>query len=141
MACALLTLDWALDLSGTELGGGTVTGPVLLSYFGGSSLLAAASLAAPWFPRRAGLAALCGGLAQAPIHLFFVSPGPFQHWTGGVYSVPRTELWVWSPPAVAGLAAIVVAWGVAVRALTAPHPESIIGRGSGSRAKDGGPQG
>jgi hypothetical protein len=120
LSCAVLGWIVAGPLEGSELSGGSVTGPVLALHDKATDLFLLGAVAVYVHRRTAAGITLLGGLFALPLYFYLVAPGPFRVLFPGEYKQPVTSQFHAEPSAVLATVATLAAIVVSLRSLRRP---------------------
>src|SRR4051812_3288624 len=91
----LFTLSYSFPMEGTELSGGTVTGPVLEIFGIGSLSYLLAAILTGFYPRIAAGVIVLAALLCLPLYFYSMAPGPFRMVFRGEYKDPLYANFFW----------------------------------------------
>jgi hypothetical protein len=117
LAGAGLAID-SFDLAGTEEGGGSVTGPLIMLQEIGCLLLFAALILTILAPKIAAIGGLTGAFSCLPYYLYSVAPGLYRWFIPEGWSVALTSYFYRNDQAGAGILTVLVTAFICIRTLS-----------------------
>lgn len=111
------------DLSGTELYGGTVTGPVINVAAVGTVLLLLPVITTFVWPRAAAIGALAASALCLPLYVYRILPRVFRLVFPGLYKGPAEGTFIWHGWSITGVLSVVFVVCLSYRSFL-PHGPS-----------------
>lgn len=122
LLCVVFIWRYGSSLGGTEFSGGKLTVPMLDMHDVGAILFLLALLLVFFSKRISAVTGLIAAVLCFPLFFYFAAPGPFRWLFRGKYSVPLSANFAWDTWTVAGIAVVVAAAYLSIRALSLSQP-------------------